>query len=256
MDGAFTPRIDVLIAQSLRLNAWHFDKLSAPYWRVYWNRTAGAVVNLNGQSTPVDSASLLVIPPETPFSTRLKRPVEHGYVHFTVAPMGRPEPAVWRLPISREWRRRASRIMDGFFPDAAHTLSLRLDALSLIHHALARVPEAWLKPVVLDRRVAAAIEQMERTLSITLPNDVLAGEAHMNTNAFIRLFSQQMGMGPQAYLTVKRIEKACALLHAPGAGIKEIAEATGFCDRYHFSRVFRKLRGVPPAEFRRRVCMQ
>ncbi|MFH1022954.1 MAG: AraC family transcriptional regulator [Planctomycetota bacterium] len=35
-------------------------------------------------------------------------------------------------------------------------------------------------------------------------------------------------------------------------GNAELASATGFCDRYHFSRVFRKLRGVSPARFRKR----
>ncbi len=35
--------------------------------------------------------------------------------------------------------------------------------------------------------------------------------------------------------------------------IKDVAEATGFCDRYHFSRVFKQLRGVGPAEYRQQA---
>jgi len=41
------------------------------------------------------------------------------------------------------------------------------------------------------------------------------------------------------------------MLHYSGRDIKAIAEDTGFCDRYHFSRIFKQLRGVSPAEFRR-----
>jgi transcriptional regulator GlxA family with amidase domain len=33
--------------------------------------------------------------------------------------------------------------------------------------------------------------------------------------------------------------------------VEQIAEATGFWDRYHFSRVFKQVRGMGPAEFRR-----
>jgi len=102
--------------------------------------------------------------------------------------------------------------------------------------------------------VAAAIQRMEAEPAGPLPNARLAKEAHMNANAFVRLFRRQLGVTPQAYFVQRRIEQACLLLHNSGAGIKEIAEATGFCDRYHFTRVFRRLRGVPPAEFRRRLA--
>ena len=49
----------------------------------------------------------------------------------------------------------------------------------------------------------------------------------------------------------QRVERACVLLHATGNSIEQIAEATGFCDRYHFTRVFTRLRGVSPAAFRK-----
>lgn len=256
MDTSFTSRVNVLLAHAQRLNAWNHNELAAPHWRLYWNRSRGASVLLNGQSTPIDPGHLVIIPPETPFSSRLARPVEHLYFHFMVEPMGKPEPAVLSFRVSDEQGERCRRILDEFLSGKPCGLLQQHESMAFIHWALARVPESWLKPVGWDPRVEDAIRSMEAALSGEWRNDTLARAAHMNTNAFIRLFSQQMGMGPQAYLNVKRIERACGLLHSPSVSIKEIAESTGFCDRYHFTRVFRKLRGLPPAEFRKRVCMQ
>jgi AraC-like DNA-binding protein len=69
----------------------------------------------------------------------------------------------------------------------------------------------------------------------------------------MRLFRANAGMSPQLYSRIRRIEKACILLHYSDLDIKEIASETGFCDRFHFSRVFKKMRKVGPSEFRRRM---
>jgi AraC-like DNA-binding protein len=73
----------------------------------------------------------------------------------------------------------------------------------------------------------------------------------MAVNAFIRLFRKATGVSPQAYGRRRRIDQACLRLHHSAGSIKEIAEAVGFCDRFHFSRAFKEMRGVSPAEYRR-----
>lgn len=47
-----------------------------------------------------------------------------------------------------------------------------------------------------------------------------------------------------------RIEEACVLLHQLAAGIDEIAERSGFCDRTYFSRVFVGRLNCTPARYR------
>ena len=48
-----------------------------------------------------------------------------------------------------------------------------------------------------------------------------------------------------------RVEHAEALMARSDRGLAEIALASGFCDQAHFSRVFRKHRGVAPGAWRR-----
>jgi transcriptional regulator GlxA family with amidase domain len=73
----------------------------------------------------------------------------------------------------------------------------------------------------------------------------------MGENAFIRLFSSQIGKPPQQYYREKRIERACWLLNNSKASIEQIANETGFVDRYHFSKVFKTSTGETPASYRR-----
>ena len=49
-----------------------------------------------------------------------------------------------------------------------------------------------------------------------------------------------------------RIEKACALLNEPGAVISEIGMSVGYSDHSYFCKVFKKLTGMTPSEYKKR----
>ncbi len=83
-------------------------------------------------------------------------------------------------------------------------------------------------------------------------NRDLARELGMNVNAFTRRFRVATGHSPHQYRLRLRIERACSLLREGGLSIEAIAAETGFCDRFHFSRVFKRIMGMGPAQFRLR----
>jgi len=253
--GGYDPDIRILLCRMHRLTAWHFDNLAAPYWRLYWNDRPGASVRLGARWTELRPSRFALIPPETPYAARLERPVTHFYLHFQAAPpFDAVAPAVLGLPAAPEMLRTVREIRGLLEAPAAGSAALRLALLChcLAGWALAAVPAGLVPPVRTDGRVAAALRLMERELAAPPDNQHLAAAAGMSTNAFIRLFRQVVGRSPQAHLVAKRVERACLMLQGSDLGIKEVAAATGFCDRYHFSRVFKRLRGVGPAEFRRR----
>ena len=72
----------------------------------------------------------------------------------------------------------------------------------------------------------------------------------MSTNAFSRLFLNEVGRSPQKYILKRRIEKACIILHYSSDSIDSIAHKTGFCDRFYFSRMFKKKMNVSPVAYR------
>jgi len=72
----------------------------------------------------------------------------------------------------------------------------------------------------------------------------------------VQLGSQTVALGPSRGIPARDAPlraqpESCRLLHHSELSIKQIAERTGFCDRGHFSRVFRGERGLGPAEFRK-----
>lgn len=55
------------------------------------------------------------------------------------------------------------------------------------------------------------------------------------------------------YYTTIKIEKAKQLLSDPNAlKLKEISVLTGFSDPYYFSKVFKKMVGTSPSQYRLR----
>ena len=65
-----------------------------------------------------------------------------------------------------------------------------------------------------------------------------------------RLFKDEMGVSVIDYITRRRVSTAEALLANAKLPIKEVAYSSGFSDQMYFSRVFKKLSGRTPTEFR------
>jgi AraC-like DNA-binding protein len=97
------------------------------------------------------------------------------------------------------------------------------------------------------RRVLSVLEE-----NPDLSNAELARVAGMSTNGFHRLFREQVGVTPHAYVVGKKMELACGLLQHTGDTMDAIAASCGFNDRAYFARAFRRHFRMSPGEYRRR----
>jgi len=76
-----------------------------------------------------------------------------------------------------------------------------------------------------------------------------------NADYMRRLFKQETGITPTDFLTEKRIENAKKLLstsRTPEIAISEVAYLSGFYDSNYFTRVFKKVTGVLPTQYRKK----
>jgi AraC-like DNA-binding protein len=78
----------------------------------------------------------------------------------------------------------------------------------------------------------------------------LAQRFSLNKYQLIRHFKRQVGVTPNGYLTLLRIEQAKSLL-AQGHALVEVALETGFYDQSHFARYFRTYTGVTPRGYQK-----
>ena len=202
---------------------------------------------------PLTPDSFYLIPPNTPFASRLDCPVDHHLVHFLVEHAYQTTlPRIIRFPAEAALTKICRRLWDYPVASLEKKQVLLPQALCLCYYALAHVPAKHLKPIPTDLRIQAALAYLRSHQDSAPSNAIIAQVAHMHPTAFIRLFKQTIGSPPQAYSQMLRIEHACRLLHFTNTRIEEIASSVGFCDRYHFSRVFKKIQGLNPGAYRRR----
>lgn len=63
-------------------------------------------------------------------------------------------------------------------------------------------------------------------------------------------FRKDTGMSIQTFLQRLRIEEACRLLSREAMPLSSLAQAVGYSDVKHFSKIFRKYKGLSPREYR------
>jgi AraC family transcriptional regulator len=78
----------------------------------------------------------------------------------------------------------------------------------------------------------------------------LARTAGMSPHHFAVLFRQRMGTSPHRHVVEQRIERAKHLLRDHTRSILDVALASGFESQSHFGRVFRRVVGVTPSDYR------
>lgn len=78
----------------------------------------------------------------------------------------------------------------------------------------------------------------------------LAEQFHVESSYFSRLFRQETGQNVMLYIAEKRIQKAKEYMQDEKRSLTEIAFLVGYDDYTYFNRVFRKIAGVNPREYR------
>jgi len=122
-----------------------------------------------------------------------------------------------------------------------------LSLLADLHEAVTGDDEKTARsPGIQDalRRLYAAYTRAD------LSRSELAEAAHLSEAQFGRLFRREMRTSPMQYVGRLRLARARELLDRSRLNITEVARAAGFCDPFHFSRVFKREFGVSPRNYR------
>lgn len=68
---------------------------------------------------------------------------------------------------------------------------------------------------------------------------------------FFRTFKATFGQAPFAYIASRRVERAQQMMLTTNRPLAQIALDCGLCDQSHLTRLFRRLVGTTPSEWRR-----
>ncbi len=251
-------RVHIFNCQAIRLSEpakwWHSENYSVPYWRLYWNSTPGAALIHNSSRIELTPDQVFLVIPNTITAKRCRHPLDHYFVHFVAdPPYDRALPGIISFPVTPELTDAFQQLPELITAEPHRRKSGSTRILFLCYYALSKVPAEHIKEEYRDQRIERAIACMDANIAYPSDNTELAGISGMHPTAFIRLFKERIGMSPQAYYQIRRIEEACRLLHLTTMKMDDIAKKTGYYDRYHFSRIFKKIRGMTPTQFRRKL---
>jgi AraC-like DNA-binding protein len=231
----------ILLCGFIVLEKWEIQNLAGPFWRWYCNDRPGASLFLPGGRLDLLPHTVYLIPPNVPCSTHTQPGVGHLFIHFSLGLNFHPgEEVQAHLPGGQE-REMIDRLRKMFGePQGGKAVQGTFLSQALVNGALETVPEAWWREKKASRSIEQSLRRIREAYPAALKNSALAREAHLSVNAFTGAFREATGFSPHQYLLKLRLEQAAQLLQQTALSIDEIAEQTGFCDRFHFSRTFKR----------------
>ncbi len=93
-------------------------------------------------------------------------------------------------------------------------------------------------------------ERIERKLSM----ESLAAYLGYSVGHTTALFKQVTGQSPLSYFNRMKIEKTCEMLSSTDMKMNQISHKVGIEDSLYFSRLFRKVMGMSPTEYRNKTA--
>lgn len=99
--------------------------------------------------------------------------------------------------------------------------------------------------------IERAIDFMDKNFAGAVTLEEIAREAYMPRTYFCAVFKKLNGMTPWQYINIRRIDEALALLKHSDDTVLKIAVRCGFNNTANFNRIFKKITGLTPAEYRK-----
>jgi AraC family transcriptional regulator len=100
-------------------------------------------------------------------------------------------------------------------------------------------------------QVKRVIAHIDANLSTALPAKDLANLVNLSVSHFCRAFKVSIGIPPSEYITRRRVDLAREMMVTTDAPLARVALDCGMNDQSSFCRVFRRMVGQSPSEWRR-----
>lgn len=100
--------------------------------------------------------------------------------------------------------------------------------------------------------IALSINYMLENFNRKLRLHEIALQTGLSASYYSALFQNRTGHSPIDYFIQLKIQRACRMLDNSGLLIADVSREIGFDDQFYFSRVFRKVMGMSPVEYRKR----
>lgn len=99
--------------------------------------------------------------------------------------------------------------------------------------------------------IKEAIHFMQENIEKHVTLHDMAAQTGYSPSHFSALFKKQTGHAPLAYFNLLKVQQACFMLDSTDMKINQICYKVGIEDTYYFSRLFSKIMGMSPSEYKK-----
>ncbi len=241
--------------------------MTSPHWIVSHVQSGEVESVTCGLFHQVNSGQVMVHPPNLPFSEYAARPGQHQWLmvdlafapHLDFLRVHPVSPVVTLTDIDMYFQTFV-RLEHIWHQSSSLTRDLRLTALTF--ELVCQIVEAWqqnggvARPAVMQTapdRFVGLLTYMQNHLDQRLTRDDLAAHVFLHPSYFDRLFRSAYGLPPMQMLREMRLRRAQEHLERTEDILEHIADACGFGDAAHLSRLFRQRFGQSPSQYRKSV---
>ncbi|RAP77670.1 AraC family transcriptional regulator [Paenibacillus montanisoli] len=101
-------------------------------------------------------------------------------------------------------------------------------------------------------QIANSIAYIEEHLAEPLTIESIARQSGWSHEHFTRMFVAAVGISPKRMLLERRLHRAEELMMKGAGTVKQIAYLAGFGDEHHFSKMYKRIRGMTATEYMER----
>lgn len=216
-------------------------------------KTSGKTVySSNGKSYVSDYNHIIILPKGASYSWICSEPGECLMIEFESELTVGCGLKSFKVPNQAEFAHIFNRIEPSWiFKKPAYTLL----CIAGLYEILAKLANTELPDYSLTTKydiIKPSLKYLEEHYNDPdLSNDKLSKISGISTIYFRKIFTGIYNISPMKYIQTIRIEKAKDILLSDYYSIANVAEAVGFTNIYHFSKVFKRVTGLTPSAFAR-----
>ena len=260
---------------------WNWRNVNSPFTRLYYVTEGAARILLPTGIQELKPDHLYLVPSFTTHSYLCDTHFVHYYLHIyedhqsessiledfsfpTEIPAGDLElPLIKRLcginptmqlpqsdPTSYD---NNPTLIKNIIKNKQRTFCDKVESRGIVYQLMARfLKDAQPKTEINDDRIQKVLSYIRKNIYKTIDIDSLAAISCMSKDHFIRLFKKEINNTPLQYINQKKIEKAQLILITDSMPVKNISYLLAYEDHSYFNRLFKKLTGVTPQQYRDR----
>lgn len=126
-------------------------------------------------------------------------------------------------------------------------LYMFLSSLSEINHSKTRANSQNNTELYVEKSIDFIVSNYSNNIKIS----DIANFIGINRSYLSSIFKEKIKVSPQEFLLNFRIKKACVLLENKSLAIGDVSRSVGYADQLIFSKIFKKVKGVSPKEYRK-----